>query len=743
MSLFSQGQIDLSKNGGPDLFLQKTKLGWVIGGSAPTNEASQQVSCHLASDIQFNLAKFWEIEEIPETSHLTVDEQACEEYFLQHVTRNEEGRYVVAIPFKQSVDQLRETRITEQLQENGFYLPHHAVIKEESQTTKVRVVFDGSAKGSKGHSLNELLHVGSTIQTDIFSLLLRFRLHQYVLTGDIEKMYRQFLIRPQDRKYQRILWRNASGIIKTYELNTVTFGLAPSPFLAIRCLHKLADDEQENFPVASEILKRDLYVDDLLSGTQTFEEAIKLRDELIPLLQQGMLNIRKWASNEPRLLEGLPEVNKNLQLQLNDSSAIKTLGVYWKSTTDTIVYTVKTITIDEITKRKNSSEIGKIFDPLGLLGPVVMTAKIVMQQLWNTTSIQLHGFCDASEKAYGACIYLRSIDEQGKVYTQLLCAKRRIAPLKTLSIPRLELCGALLLASLYTTIIKAIHITIDDTYLWSDSTIVLHWLRKEPSVMKAFVANRIAKIQEKIKSTQWCHVRTHDNPADLISRGQLPEEFIKTTTWQHGPSWLCEDPDGWPKFEMTEGCSLPELKVNTCLNTTTNSTQPQVNINNKNDYNILTRYSSWNKLQNVIAYCLRMKTTNNNTTTLYAVRQQYWPIDGRNQVSKIIRTCTTCLRAQPRTIDYLMGNLPKARVNEAIPFTIVGVDFCGPFLVKEKKERNRIKVKIYVAVFVCLVIKAVHLEMVSDLTTDCFIAALKRFVARRGYPTDIYSDNDI
>ncbi|XP_044014016.1 uncharacterized protein LOC122856411 [Aphidius gifuensis] len=305
MSLFSQGQIDLSKNGGPDLFLQKTKLGWVIGGSAPTNESSQQVSCHLASDIQFNLEKFWEIEEIPETSHLTADEQACEEYFLQHVTRNEEGRYVVALPFKQSVDQLGETRITaikrlnsierklqnntelkiqynavlqeyldlghmsevpdEQLQENGFYLPHHAVIKEESQTTKVRVVFDGSAKGSKGHSLNELLHVGPTIQTDIFSLLLRFRLHQYVLTGDIEKMYRQFLIRPQDRKYQRILWRNASGIIKTYELNTVTFGLAPSPFLAIRCLHKLADDEQENFPVASEILKRDLYVDDLLS----------------------------------------------------------------------------------------------------------------------------------------------------------------------------------------------------------------------------------------------------------------------------------------------------------------------------------------------------------------------------------------------------------------------------------------------------------------------------------------------
>lgn len=214
-------------------------------------------------------------------------------------------------------------------EEKGFFLPHHAVIKSTSLTTKVRVVFDGSAKGTNGLSLNETLMTGPTIQEDIFSLLTRFLTHQYVLTGDIEKMYRQFWIREEDRKYQKIWWWDENEDENVFQLDTVTFGLSSAPYLAFRCLHQLAEDESLNFPDAAKIIKRDLYVDDLLTGTDSFEKALKLRNEISALLTRGQLNLRQWASNDSRLWEGLPEGSVNLQLNTSHDTMIKTLGLHW------------------------------------------------------------------------------------------------------------------------------------------------------------------------------------------------------------------------------------------------------------------------------------------------------------------------------------------------------------------------------------------------------------------------------
>ncbi|XP_017792099.1 PREDICTED: uncharacterized protein LOC108574092 [Habropoda laboriosa] len=245
------------------------------------------------------------------------------EHFGKHVQRNDIGRYTVALPFNEKKNHLGESRsraltrffsLERKLNNNaalrneytavikeylelghmrqvkeidapGFYLPHHAVFKNTSATTKVRVVFDGSAKSSSGLSLNDALLTGPTIQSDLLSLLLRFRMHVYVLTGDIEKMYRQFLVRPEDRAFQRILWRDEKNNVSTYELNTVTFGLTAAPYLAIRGVYQLADDEKEQFPNASTIVKRDLYVDNLLTGADTIKEARKLRSEIHSLFE--------------------------------------------------------------------------------------------------------------------------------------------------------------------------------------------------------------------------------------------------------------------------------------------------------------------------------------------------------------------------------------------------------------------------------------------------------------------------
>ena len=269
-----------------------------------------------------------------------------------------------------------------------------------------------------------------------------------------------------------------------YSLNRVTFGTASAPFLATRTLQQLAENEKESHPIAARILRRGFYVDDLLIGAQSFDEALSLRNELIELLSKGGFSLRKWGSNDKRLIRDFPGNSTQTHMFLDPTETIKTLGLHWDSQTDSIVYTVNLSSEDEkITKRSILSQTAKLFDPLGLLGPVVVSAKVMIQSLWksklgwddpiphklknswvefrnqlklvnnlrykrciiipNAVETQIHGFCDASMKAYGACLYLRSTNSQGEHHCSLICAKSRVAPLKVISLSRLELCAAL------------------------------------------------------------------------------------------------------------------------------------------------------------------------------------------------------------------------------------------------------------------------------------------------------------
>jgi hypothetical protein len=189
-----------------------------------------------------------------------------------------------------------------------YYLPHHPVFKETSSTTRTRVVFDGGAKTSNGLSLNDTLQVGATVQQDLYSIILRFRTHQVCFTADIAKMYRQIVVHPQDRDLQRILWRySTEEPIQEYRLTTVTYRTSSAPFLATRCLKKLADDNEQQYPRDTQVLNNDFYVDDLLSGTSTIEEAIDIQKELSSLLQTAGLTLRKWASNHSTFLDAIPK----------------------------------------------------------------------------------------------------------------------------------------------------------------------------------------------------------------------------------------------------------------------------------------------------------------------------------------------------------------------------------------------------------------------------------------------------
>ncbi|XP_044005854.1 uncharacterized protein LOC122850862 [Aphidius gifuensis] len=317
------------------------------------------------------MTDFWKLEEISFEKPKAKHDILCENHFINNIKREPSGRYIARLPFIKGDRTLGDSRaaayrrfhalenkfisnselkleyhkvmqeyldlghmsLVSDDSDHRYYLPHHAVIKKSSSTTKVRVVFDASAKSNNNKSLNDILMTGPTIQNTIFTQLLKFRSHKYVLTADIEKMYRQILLHKDDRAYQRILWR-VGDQIRTFELNTVTFGITSSPFLAIRTIHQLADDEANHFPRAAHILKNDLYVDDLLTGASNISETRQLRDEIVKLLKRGQFNIRQWASNEPKLIADLSNVNVNSNFLLDKNCTLKTLGISWEAKFD-------------------------------------------------------------------------------------------------------------------------------------------------------------------------------------------------------------------------------------------------------------------------------------------------------------------------------------------------------------------------------------------------------------------------
>lgn len=921
----------LIKAGPEKPYAHQSELGWIVLGKSSLRSASI-LSMVTNVDIENSLKEFWKVESVGELDPRAIDEDECERFFKENHTRDENGRYIVAIPFKNSIKQLGKSRnmavaqmlqlekkfkadheykkryvdcineyielghmipvestenemitgIGNEIQYNTAYLPHHAVIKESSTTTKLRVVFDASRKTSTGISLNETMMIGPTIQEDIQSILMRWRKYPIAFCADIRKMYRQVWVRLQDAEFQRMVWRDAEDKpIRDYKLMTVTFGTASAPYLATRVLHQVGIESEKTNPRAAEIIKDDTYMDDSCAGAWNVREGIHLQREIKQILAESGFDLRKWASNDIELLMAIPKEDREVQPEeFYSRDTLKILGLPWKNSDDFFTYKYEIKDEEEsITKRKFLKVTAALFDPIGWLSPLTAKIKMLYQQIWadgidwdepigfevqkewnelkkqaylineikvprwigmNTAKqqIQLHGFSDASMKGIAACVYTRIVDDSGNVKVTLLAAKNRVAPRdkkgKTeITLPRLELCGAHLLALLLQKAILSLKCENVQYFTWSDSMITLAWIKNSTSRWKTFVNERVKKIREVTGADCWRYVPTKENPSDLASRGLLPAELKESELWWKGPEWLQKSEEHWPK-QPTQFGTIEEMQSNHSTNTTIVNTD------------FFQQFTSWKKLQKTIALCMRfadnckrkernaqhistieirmatiriiqntqemyfkeeiqqLKTRGTvssasrianlnpfldengiirvggrlknatmpymqkhpmvlpkeahisrlivddahimtihgaESNTLAFIRYKYWIIGGGSLVKNRLKSCIRCARVRATGMKQMMADLPMPRVNVAKPFEHTGVDYAGPFNIRTSKGRGHKTYKGYISLFICLATKAMHLEAVSDLKSTGFIAAFKRFAARRGTPAHMYSDN--
>ena len=488
------------------------------------------------------------------------------------------------------------------------YISHHDVLNPDSESTPCRIVFNASAN-FKGHVLNDYWAKGPDLLNNLLGILLRFRENLVVLMGDIRKMYHAVKLSELDQHTHRFLWRfmDKSRPPDIFAMTSVSFGDKPAGNIAITALHKTAELFKDRFPEAAEMIIKNSYVDDIVESIETREEANSLMQQANVILGHASFAVKSWTVS-PNGAE-------------HDGSIEKVLGVLWNTATDCINFKFKLNFSPKIRKQPSSSDLTEhdipvnipktltkrmvlsqlngVFDPLGLCSPVIVKAKILMRKLhtkrldWDDSigdeerkswisvfsdlfqaekhpmprcvKPQLYSgdpefifFSDASEQAYRACVYVRYALLNGSFASRLLMSKTKLAPVKKISIVRLELCGALISARIKVLLEKEMRIELQNYCCLVDSKIVQAMIQKESYGFKTFVALRIGEIQESTRHENWFWLEGYLNIADVLTRGEGISDEEAIRRWQYGPSFLSLPRELWPIESNVSELELPE-----------------------------------------------------------------------------------------------------------------------------------------------------------------------------------------
>lgn len=766
-----------------------------------------------------------------------------------------------------------------------WYLPHHAVINPK-KPEKLRVVLDCAAKFA-GVSLNDMIYQGPDTTAELVCILLRFRKEAIAICADVEEMFMQVKVPESDQGALRFLWWQETDMSKEpseFQMTVHPFGATSSPFCANFALIKTAQTFSDGFDsYIVEAVKNNFYVDDCLVSFSTSNQAKNFVKQVSELLCKGGFTLKKWITNSVDVRSVLPGVCKEgpvMEMSRDCDVIHRTLGVQWDCERDVFQFHFDAPE-RPLTRRGILSVASSLFDPLGLISPVCLTVKLLLQELcksqigWDqpinepytsiwlnwvnfmrqishvkiprgiknkldepNAQVELHLFSDASEIGYGAVAYARVSYLNEPPYCILLYSKSRVAPIKPVTVPRLEMAAAVLSVRLSEVLQRSLPNFFCEVNFHTDSMIVLYYIRNTGNRYSTYIANRLAILHQHTKVEQWTYVKSSENPADWTSRGiqkladleswikcptLLQAEFGKTITdcpqtipdsiefrktavvnlsklnydkfpiisyysdWLRlvrAVAWLRRFIEYWMILHSSSlegsvhlGCLKVE-ELESAKRKVLMIVQKEVygrllsefknnsNVNSQNDLKRLSpvmrdgllcvggrlNYSDYPDdfkypvilpsrhlvTEMIVRHYHKEEGHSGTSQVLAAIRKYYWIVKGTSTVRRVIGKCVICRRYTTNSGQQLMAPLPACRVKPGWhSFSIVGVDYFGPILVK----RGRSLEKRYGCIFTCLQTRAVHIELAYSLNTDSFVMALLRFIGRRGKPSEIYSDN--
>ncbi len=781
------------------------------------------------------------------------------------------------------------------------YLPHHGVY--HPQKRKIRVVFDCSAKYG-GMSLNDALLPGPDLTNSLVGVVTRFREEPIAFLGDIESMFYQVRVPYSQHDYLRFLWwpdGDLDAEIEEYRMAVHIFGAASSPSITNFALKRTAEKARTNYSISvADTICNNFYVDDCLKAMEDEDSAIKHLGDLISACKDGGFRLTKFNSNSTKVMKTVPNEElacgtKTVDFDKDSTGAERVLGIQWHIEKDSWRFSFK-LEDKSFTRRCILSSVASVYDPMGFIAPFVLPAKKLLQELceenieWDeeisdalrerwirwlnevplieqlnikrclkpanfgkVVSSQIHVFSDASTLGYGSVAYIRLVNDEGDIHTSFLIGKSRLAPIKTTTIPRLELTAATVSVRLGCLMLKELSMKIDNIFYHTDSTTVLHYINNSKKRFPVFVANRVQLIHDFTEPSQWRFVNTESNPADIASRGHSAHELLSNSTWLNGPAFLQKRQTEWPAQPVY-------LRDRDETDLTLSFTTVCQDAANETISSLINHFSSWLHLRKVVAiyrkffeflglsqdknkrcaskisvhdleeaefavvrfvqqsfFQKEMDSLQNNlhagviqsrdhnkakisrsssiyrldpfldskngvlrvggrlrcinapdemkhpllmpykhhVTTLIIrqihecsghvgrnhvlseLRLKYWVLHSNSAVRGVLSKCVTCRKKRAPVMEQKMADLPIERVIPAPPFTHTGVDYFGPFIVKEKRK----EMKRYGVLFTCLSSRSIHIESSNSLDTGSFVQALRRFIARRGQVRVIRSDN--